>query len=138
MNTRIFAILLSVMSLIGCTTEHPTAIGAIGGAAAGAGIGAMVVRSTGNLSTLEGTGYGALIGIPAGIILVHAENAATRYYILSSNDAAIRSNKRVIFNNQRTLEDQRLEALMERPRGNPDPDNAEYLYEGARIGNPWR
>jgi hypothetical protein len=130
--------LASFLSITGCTTNYPTTVGTLGGAAAGAGVGAIVARNSASISNVQGIGYGALIGIPVGIGIAHLSDATAKYYIISTNDDAIRENQQIISDNQRYIEEERLQALFERPRGNPDPDNAEYIYVGPTMGNVWR
>ena len=140
MKTKLIKIssLLLVAALVGCTTDHPIAYGSLGGAAAGAGVGAIVAANSSSISNIEGIGYGALIGIPVGIAAAYVSDTTAKYYVISSNNSAIESNYETIYDNQARLDKLRYEALMERPRGNPDPDLAEYTYIGPRLGNPWR
>jgi hypothetical protein len=137
-KNKFYILINLVLILAGCTTNYPTTYGSIGGAAAGAGIGAIVAHNSSKISNFQGIGYGALIGIPVGIIVAHASDATAKYYILSSNDDTIAENKDIIFANQQYLNEERAQVMFERPRGNPDPDLAEYIYVGPTLGNVWR
>jgi hypothetical protein len=137
LTLKISSLLLLAVSA-GCTTNHPVGYGSLGGAAAGAGVGAIVARNSSSISNVQGIGYGALIGIPVGIAAAYISDTTAKYYIISSNNSAIEDNYETIYDNQATINRLRYEALMERPRGNPDPDLAEYLYIGPKLGNSWR
>ncbi len=131
--TTFLAIILS-----GCTTNYPNTVGAIGGGAIGAGVGAAIGRGSSSISVPHGLGVGAAIGIPVGIVLAHSSDAVAKYYILSTNQETIASNYGQIVFNQTVLEDIRHNISLDAPRGLPDEDLAEYIYLGPSLGNPWR
>ena len=137
-TSKFFLIALCLIQCTACTTDHPILIGGAVGAASGAGVGALVAANSASITNAEGIGYGALIGIPVGIAAAYTSDTIAKYSIVSSNNSAISENYQTIYDNQAALNQMRYELMMERPRGNPDADLAEYTYEGPRLGNPWR
>jgi hypothetical protein len=132
------SLVLVLSAMAGCTTNHPIAYGSLAGAAGGAGVGAIVAANSASITNGQGIGYGAIAGIPIGIAAAYISDNVGKHMIIDENNDAITTNYQTIYDNQAMIDQLRYETFMERPRGNPDPDLAEYIYLGPKMGNPWR
>ncbi len=114
-----------------------------GGAAVGAGTGALIASSLSNGDIAASAGLGAAIGFPAGIVLCLAADALMTPGSGSSSkqDAfvdEIAENQEEIFENNKRIQELRRDANQEIPEENPPSHNRRRLYDGPVLGNYYR
>lgn len=112
-----------------------------GGAAIGAGTGALIANAMADGDIAASAGIGGLIGFPAGIVLALVVDSMAG----SSSKAAdkdfsgeIASNQEQIYRNNLELDELRREVDDNAPSGNPAGSLREHRFDGATLGNPYR
>ncbi len=127
---------LTTFILVGCGIHRdigrPATLG-VGGAAVGAGAGALVgtIISNGHigLSAALGAGIGAATGIVAGLAVDHMERLE-----VERMEAEIASADLEIARRQAEIDALHQRALDGSQRGQPDKSDRRNLYEGPTIG----
>ena len=129
--------------LAGCSADfNPTPFnGLFGGAAIGAGSGALVgsVISNGDvgMSAALGAGIGAGAGLLVAVLATDAiaSGASSRQPDYTEE---FRVNTDEIYNNDRMIEDLREDLQASEPEGMPSRDRREHIYDGQSLGNVYR
>ena len=138
---RIITVIVLCVSLAlpGCGLN--TAESGFGGAAVGAGTGALIGSLIKNGDVGQSAGLGAIIGFPAGIILTLAANSMFSSST-SQNDrqvvAEIEENQREIIRNNAEIESLRNSVNEEIPTRNPPSTQRKHIYDGPTFGNLYR
>lgn len=112
-----------------------------GGAAVGAGTGALIASSISNGDIAASAGLGAAIGFPAGIILCLAADALITPASSSSQDEfadEIAENQEKIYENNQRIQELRRDANEEIVEGNPPSYDRKKIYDGPTLGNYYR
>ena len=134
---RITTIALSFL-LSSCTVSDPVTTGSVGGLLGGMAVGGVVGGTSKSVSLAQGIGYGALIGVPAGIALAYTSDAVARLDTVADRSARVRDNALEIRENDRAIERSRQAVLADSPQGLPDEGMEDRLYLGPTIGNRYR
>lgn len=141
---RLFATLVVcgavATSSVGCSSSYvtPTAVGGLGGAAAGAGTGALIGAVISNGDIAASALLGGAIGLPVGLALgaIYHYNSAPNVQARLSDE--IDQNQAEIFARQRELDALREDLRNDSPQGNPAEGQRYYHYNGATFGNYYR
>jgi uncharacterized membrane protein YebE (DUF533 family) len=137
--------ILTSCALISCapagtSTVQDAAVGGLGGAAVGAGTGAIIGSVISNGDVAKSALVGGAIGIPVGIIAGLAFRNASQNGEIADQREAIEENKQHILQQERELEYMRNEIRDDSSSKtvNPGLDRIEHQYNGPSLGNPFR
>lgn len=112
--------------------------GGLGGAAAGSLGGALVGAAIANGDIAASATLGGGIGLPVGMLLGAYYVAQQQEREMDANSALIQENQQVIEQRYRDLEELREKLQMDSSEIQPDPDAAQYQYQGPSLGNVYR
>lgn len=137
-----------ILSLIICASFSLSACGlnpseaGFGGAALGAGAGALVGSVLSNGDIARSAGLGAAIGFPAGILISLAAESMLDYHSTARKEKdfseEIAENQKKITQNNQELEVLRTEVRNEALSENPPSYKRGRVYDGATHGNLYR
>ena len=133
------ALFCTVVLSSGCGFHTtPLVVGSTGGAAIGAGTGAIIGSSISGGDVVASTLLGGAIGLPVGLAagMIYDYYSADTVTEIKIND--LKNNQKEILARQREIDALREEVQGDIPKGNPPEDNREYQYLGASLGNPYR
>ncbi len=124
--------------LSGVDQAQNTALGAVGGAALGAGVSAVIGATSSTIDTgatmLVGTVAGLGIGAAVGAYYTEMEEESER----EENQALIEANRAVILEQEEEIQSLRHSITEETYQLEPDTALSEELYIGPTLGNPYR
>jgi hypothetical protein len=110
------------------------AIGGIGGAAAGAGTGAIIGAAIANGDIAASALLGTAIGLPAGLAIAAIYDYSSSRSVSERRLEEIEANQRDIFDRQREIDALREQIRNDGPSGNPPEELRDYYYSGASLG----
>ena len=123
----------------GCSLHTtPMAVGGLGGAAVGAGTGAIIGSVIANGDIAASALLGGAIGLPVGLAAAAIYDYNSEQTLQEIKIEDIKRNQREILARQREIDSLREEVRGDSPTGNPLESRREYRYLGASLGNPYR
>jgi hypothetical protein len=136
MKRYVLSIVLATSTVLsGCGLHGDTmAIGGIGGAAAGAGTGAIIGAAIANGDIAASALLGTAIGLPAGLAIAAIYDYSSSRSVSERRLEEIEANQRDIFDRQREIDALREQIRNDGPSGNPPEELRDYYYSGASLG----
>lgn len=136
MKRHVVSVVLAAATLLsGCGLHGDTmAIGGVGGAAAGAGTGAIIGAAIANGDIAASALLGTAIGLPAGLAIAAIYDYSSQRSVSERRLAEIEANQRDIFNRQREIDALREQIRNDGPTGNPAEELRDYNYSGPSLG----
>ena len=135
---RLLTLLLSGLLLVGCETKQDSAIaGGFGGAAVGAGTGAIIGAAITNGDVAASALLGGAIGAPIGVALALMHYANSEENRKRTEMDMIRQNQDILFEQERQLDILRRQVWEERPHFEFPVEQDEQPFGGATLGNPF-
>jgi hypothetical protein len=132
--------LIVAVSTSACSSSYttPVAVGGLGGAALGAGTGALVGTVIANGDVAASALMGGAIGLPVGLAVGAIYHYNSEEKVAERKGEVIKRNQEEIFARQRELESLRDELKNESFAGNPAEANRQYHFSGETLGNYYR
>ena len=116
----------------------PLAVGTLGGAAVGAGTGAIIGSVIANGDVAASALLGGAIGIPVGLAVGALYDYNSEQSVSERKAEEIKNNQAEIFARQRQIDDLREQIRGEGALGNPSEQLREYHYNSPSLGDYYR
>lgn len=138
--TSALVVALSACSSAGTSVYQDAAVGGVGGAAIGAGTGAIIGSTIKNGAVGKSALLGGAIGLPVGILAGVAYTNYAQNGEIADNKARIDANREHILQQERELDYLRngMRDDSSSKTVNPDQERIEHQYQGPTLGNPFR